>query len=263
MRTQTTALLGGALLTSLIACGGGGGTTTPVPVATSDSHEGDVEDYDPGRQGTEGSVVYMMPGKEEGTTLTYEELDGLAVFEGDIILGSARDMEAAETTRVECVGELCTVRAMLTVRKGETYRWPGGVIPYVMDPAFTAADRTLIEAGIAMVDGPTHLTIKPRVNERDYVNIKKVARGCSASVGRQGFKQPMRISPACSSGNVAHEFMHVAGAWHEQSRTDRNDFIDINWSNVKIGKKAQFFRHIVDGVDIGDYDYDSIMHYSA
>ena len=51
------------------------------------------------------------------------------------------------------------------------------------------------------------------------------------------------------------------GLWHEQSREDRDLFVNIHWEHIQDGMAAQFNQHITDGDDLGVYDYGSIMHY--
>ena len=51
------------------------------------------------------------------------------------------------------------------------------------------------------------------------------------------------------------------GLWHEQSREDRDEYVTIHYENIEAGYEHNFNQHIADGEDVGDYDYDSIMHY--
>jgi len=37
-----------------------------------------------------------------------------------------------------------------------------------------------------------------------------------------------------------HELMHAVGFFHEQSRTDRDDFITVHFDNIKPGAYSKF-----------------------
>lgn len=60
-----------------------------------------------------------------------------------------------------------------------------------------------------------------------------------------------------------HELGHVIGFWHEQSRPDRDQYIDVILDNVIPGFENNFDKkdeNEVDSLGVG-YDYNSIMHY--
>ncbi len=224
------------------------------------------EAYAPNRSGPGASVAYKLAGKGSTVNINYEIIDGLAIAEGDIILGRHDAMVRTDTERRSCRGDICSVQSPLVRRSGENYLWPGGVIPYEIDSAFPADERQAILDGIALVNGPTNLILKPRAGESDYVRVKRTNSGCSSAVGRQGGRQEIKIKGWhtdgwCPPGSVAHEFLHAAGIWHEQSREDRNSFVRILRGNIRSGKGRNFDRHVSDGVDIATYDYGSVMHY--
>ena len=67
---------------------------------------------------------------------------------------------------------------------------------------------------------------------------------CWSSVGKRyspGYQQ-LSLGPGCRHhGTVVHELMHALGFWHEQSRPDRNKFIEIFWENIRQGKVVIVF----------------------
>ncbi|TOF77904.1 hypothetical protein CGJ15_26690, partial [Vibrio parahaemolyticus] len=58
---------------------------------------------------------------------------------------------------------------------------------------------------------------------------------------------------------------HALGFHHEQSRTDRDDYVTIMWENIESGYEHNFNKYSADVISgFGeDYDYGSVMHYSA
>ncbi|MEK7407295.1 MAG: M12 family metallopeptidase [Acidobacteriota bacterium] len=221
---------------------------------------------DPGLRETEAERApargELRTGFYRGKQVVYEVKDGLAIFEGDIILGRAEEIEAAQpgqpkSSRREAVGI-----------SGAQYRWPGGVIPIVIDLSlYIRQPNGVLTIDPRIVAALTHWGVnvpgilKLRANEADYVVLRSAVSGCSSSVGRRGGVQYVNISAGCSVGNAIHEIGHSAMLWHEHTREDRDNFVTINGDNIQAGYASQFTQHIDDGDDIGAYDYGSIMHY--
>jgi|GEM_PF-7040147 len=63
------------------------------------------------------------------------------------------------------------------------------------------------------------------------------------------------------SSTILHELMHGLGFLHEQQRIDRDNFVTINWYNIRSGDRDQFEKYLFTDL-LTPYDYNSIMHYS-
>ena len=57
--------------------------------------------------------------------------------------------------------------------------------------------------------------------------------------------------------------MHTLGFYHEHSRSDRDQYIKINWKNIEEGRSDQFLTYRWTTGFGEPYDYNSIMHYSS
>jgi hypothetical protein len=188
-------------------------------------------------------------------SVQYSEIDGLAIFEGDIVLGTVQQVEQmSDMLRAEMKGGVAA-GVLIT---GAQFRWPNCRIPFTIDPALPNQAR--VTDAIAHWESNTSFRFIARTTETDFVTFRP-GSGCSSSVGRQGGQQFVNLAAGCTTGNAIHEIGHVIGLWHEQSREDRDAFVRINWDKIIPGREHNFNQHITDGDDVGAYDYGSIMHY--
>ncbi len=189
------------------------------------------------------------PGREcvETRPATFTDVDGLALFEGDIVLGTVDEVRLAIS---EGRGIGVT---------GPRFHWPGGVVPYVAELAL----RDRVEAAIADWHRQTPFRFQRRkVNDGDYLAFKSSpANVCQSRVGRQGGEQTVTLGNGCTVGATIHEIGHTVGLWHEQSRDDRDAFGSVVAANITPAARHNFDRPFVDDHDPGTYDDRSIMHY--
>jgi MYXO-CTERM domain-containing protein len=69
------------------------------------------------------------------------------------------------------------------------------------------------------------------------------------------------VSDACSTGSIIHEIGHALGLFHEHTRSDRDNYVQIDWNEIVDGKDINFHLQVAGAQNLGPYDYGSIMHY--
>jgi len=137
--------------------------------------------------------------------------------------------------------------------------WPNGVVPYEFDANVTQANRTAMLQAMTDWQNVAAVSFVARTNQADYIHIQD-SSGNNSPVGRQGGQQIVNIFNWNVEFIMAHELGHTLGYWHEQSRPDRDNFVQINIGNVQAGQEHNFDKHC-DAAQYGPYDFDSVMHY--
>jgi len=184
------------------------------------------------------------------------------------------------------IGEKCTEKA-----KGsntnvndlkedvESYSWENGLVRYAFATNYTVEERhTILDAmnNLAELvnsgsDGKKCISYTPYDPQKDkgkeYIWFYP-GEGCESPVGapHDDSNRHVSLASACMErGVVQHELTHILGFWHEQSRIDRDKYVEIKWANIEDGI-CDNFKMYADPIDdaLGlPYDLRSIMHYKS
>lgn len=213
-------------------------------------------------------------GTGELKAVQYANVNGKAMFEGDIVLGPVDEVERTTEALRAAGGPAARAAAMMPGRRAElpsltmapgfgvtieSHRWPDGVVPVEIDPNLPAKHR--VTQAIDHWVEKTSFTFPTHTTQDSWVFFTDTDGKCNSQVGMVGGRQLINLGPDCQRGEAIHEIGHAIGLWHEQSRRDRDLFVRIIWENIDPEARHNFEQQISDADSIGPYDYDSIMHY--
>ncbi|XP_073442676.1 meprin A subunit alpha isoform X2 [Dendrobates tinctorius] len=146
--------------------------------------------------------------------------------------------------------------------RDENSRWKFP-IPYILADNLDLNAKGVILKGFEMFRLKSCVDFKPYAGDSTFLHFQKFG-GCWSYVGDFGTGQNLSIDSGCDhKAVVEHEILHALGFYHEQSRSDRDDYVQIWWDEITDGMAHNF--NLYDDNYITDlntpYDYESVMHY--
>ncbi|KAM6182297.1 meprin A subunit alpha [Erethizon dorsatum] len=165
---------------------------------------------------------------------------GLDLFQGDILLPKSRNGLRDPTAR---------------------WTFP---IPYILADNLELNAKGAILSAFEMFRLKSCVDFKPYEGESSYIIFQKFS-GCWSMVGDQHVGQNLSIDSGCDyKAIVEHEILHALGFYHEQLRTDRDDYVTIWWDEIIPGYEHNFNTYNDNFItDLNTpYDYESLMHYA-
>ncbi len=184
---------------------------------------------------------------------------GRAVYQGDILLDNVQ--ESPNGPQGESLGVAYS-----------NYLWLKGTsgvyeVPYIVDPA--SGNLTNLNTAITQFNNTFSGVIQlvAHNSQPDYVDFDFDASNtsgvCDAFEGRVGGEQVVGGSGACTVATILHEIGHTVGVWHEQTRSDRDTYVSVNYGAVIKASRSNFDQLLDNDQQLSPYDYASVMEYPA
>ncbi|XP_063293891.1 astacin-like metalloendopeptidase [Pelobates fuscus] len=169
----------------------------------------------------------------------------MTLYHGDIVMNLNNGYSASK-----CVDCLWTKSADGTVK-----------VPYSLSTDYSDDEQRFIHHVLLDFSTLTCVHLVERSTEEDYLEIGS-GNGCWSSIGKVGGAQFLSVmkSGCMARGVIQHEVQHALGFYHEQSRSDRDDYIDVKWEYINDEDRVNFEKMETDNMGL-PYDYSSVMHY--
>uniref|UniRef100_A0A3B5M6U0 Metalloendopeptidase n=1 Tax=Xiphophorus couchianus TaxID=32473 RepID=A0A3B5M6U0_9TELE len=174
-------------------------------------------------------LYFDVDGGRDLDIFDINEKAGLNLVEGDIVLDETQ-----------------TWNSII----GDEYKWPK-TVPYYMEDDLEINAKGVILKAFEQYRLKTCIDFNPW-NKKNLLFLFTLLDDKTAGTNCD------RIA------TIEHEFLHALGFWHEQSKSDRDDYVQIMWNRILEGREHNFntYDDTVSSSLGVPYDYNSMMHYS-
>ena len=148
---------------------------------------------------------------------------------------------------------------------GGVRKWTNGVVYYVTS-GLSSSVRSELQKSFDEWTSKTNVTFKERTNQSNYVTISSSGSNSNsgvATLGMNGSRGFIRLGTRATAVVIIHEIGHTLGYIHEQNRSDRDNFIRINFENIQNGAQDQFYKSTSATLLTGQFDINSTMMYGS
>ncbi len=188
----------------------------------------------------------------QGVPVKFVLEDGVAVTQGDLIVGALVE----ENTESESLKNSSVILPIVKL-------WPSSTIPYHIDEDVPNPERIL--QALSFFEG-TSVKFVPYSSQPAAIVFTNGSENCKSYIGYHGILQPIMLSPDCKPDDIAHEVMHALGFIHEQSRSDRDQYVEVMSENIEDGHQINFEKlppgfMAVSG--LSPFDFESLMIYPS
>jgi len=148
---------------------------------------------------------------------------------------------------------------------GGVRKWTNSTIVYQIQ-GLSASVRSELQKSFDEWTSKTNVRFKQRTNEANYVTISSSGSNSNsgvATLGMNGSRGFIRLGTRATAVVIIHEIGHTLGYIHEQNRSDRDNYIIVNFQNIQDNAVDQFFKSNSATLVTSQFDISSTMMYGS
>ena len=138
------------------------------------------------------------------------------------------------------------------------WTWTDGLLFYQFATNISSTNRTRVRNAMNLIENVSPVRFIEREDEENYIFIQSLG-GNFSYVGMLGGSQDLSLFNYNLPYVIVHELTHALGRYHTQQRSDRNNYIQVNYGCIDSGCYGNY--DVASNFNYLSYDFLSVMHY--